>query len=607
MKTTFKNVFNEIDDLPIDETMLGDTPEIDVSKITSMTMSKISEPENKKPKRIKNKLPLILIAAAVSAALIGTTVIAATGLLKPILSEKYGGDTSTLAVYNNNSFKFSCEDKNINAEFLGFTGEEDFTVAAVELTRNDNDVFIKDAYSTMQINNSDEDFSDAYKLDISDKKNDYDNYLFYTNPVDYYLSRDKKTLTLYITISSENSTPKGTKISFTSNYLPINKTISKVGEFDTYDYDALSKVCAEKNIPTDSCKWDYSKGKFTVYSTETEKYPLPYTIELETDRVIENSIKTKLNSEQAPHFLYSDRTVDMRISPFKIHFDYKDSFTSEQIDTLYEKEGMKRDNNDNKLLSAFRFRDNDIIPETSRLILKDGRVYYLQKYPESIDITNDNSKTNVSDSFDIMYMDIQNRPLNNRVPRACVAEPKNIAKIIINGDTVYANSEFKDVILPEEPTSESSSDIPSIPLNSYPPTEIRSLLADYGDILSLNINGSTSLPEIKTCVGTEIVFSLSTNKENIYNIINRLVQQEENDIFITGVTLHKETENKYTLKISLINPYPAPASGIDEQKAVKDILAIYGNKGWDKLAKDYISENKLPDNKNFIISEKPID
>ena len=130
MKTTFRNVFNETDDLPIDETMLGDTPEIDVSKITSMTMSKISEPE-KKPKRIKNKLPLILIAAAVSAALIGTTVIAATGLLKPILSEKYGGDTSTLAVYNNNSFKFSCEDKNINAEFLGFTGEEDFTVAAV--------------------------------------------------------------------------------------------------------------------------------------------------------------------------------------------------------------------------------------------------------------------------------------------------------------------------------------------------------------------------------------------------------------------------------------------------------------------------------------------
>lgn len=574
MKTTFRNVFNEIDDIPIDENTVGDAPEIDVSRITRMTMSKISEPE-KKPGRIKNRLPFILIAAAVSTVLIGTTVIAATGLLKPILSEKYGGDTSTLAVYNNDSFKFTCDDKNINAEFLGFTGEDDFTVAAVELTRKDKDVFIKDAYSTLPINFKEE-FSDAYKLDISDKKTDYDNYLFYTNPVDYYLSRDKKTLTLYITISNENRDPKGTKISFTSSYVPVNKIISKVGEFDTYDYDVLSEACAEKNISADSCKLDYSKGKYTVYLTETEKYSLPYTVDLEIDHVIENSIKTQLRAEQAPEFLYPDRTVDMRISPFKIHFDYKDSFTPEQIDRIYEKEGVSRENSDNELLSAFR--NDEINPETSKLILKDGRTYYLYKYPESIEITDDNGKTNITDSFDVMYTDTPERPNNIRVPLICVAEPKNIAKIIINGDTIYTDSEYRDVILPEEKSSQD----PEFLLSSYSANEIRELLGDHGDLMSLNINSVSVLPEIKTCIGTEIIFSVSTDKDDLYYIVNKLMEQEKKDLFITDIKVDKESGNKYTATISLINPYPAPASGIDEQKAIKDIRFVYGNKKWNE-------------------------
>ena len=133
MKTKFKDEFDKFDiDFDIDEITVVKDLGIDPETIKCKAMQQIRA---SKTKRNRKRLSIWLVAAAVSAAVVGTTVIATTGLLHPDFTPIYTGDVSVLEVVGTNEFNFSSDNNSLNAEFLGMVFTEKNLVASVALIK----------------------------------------------------------------------------------------------------------------------------------------------------------------------------------------------------------------------------------------------------------------------------------------------------------------------------------------------------------------------------------------------------------------------------------------------------------------------------------------
>lgn len=143
MKTTFKQTINQFDNshMTNDQNII-EAFNLDTDKISRNVMHRIHTKQQ--PKKHSKKLPLLL-AAAISTTAVGTGVLAATGAFEqPQTSDEIlVGESQILDVYDSGNFTFESPDENLDAHFLGLTGDNDITYALVELTHKDGTPFVE--------------------------------------------------------------------------------------------------------------------------------------------------------------------------------------------------------------------------------------------------------------------------------------------------------------------------------------------------------------------------------------------------------------------------------------------------------------------------------
>lgn len=99
---------------------------------------------SEKPKKKHKVITFMLIAAALTTAIVGTTVIAATLNKKADFSEVISGEKDALDVYSANDFIMKTDIENLDAEFLGIMGNEETAFAEIELFHKDGTAFFED-------------------------------------------------------------------------------------------------------------------------------------------------------------------------------------------------------------------------------------------------------------------------------------------------------------------------------------------------------------------------------------------------------------------------------------------------------------------------------
>ena len=168
MKTTLKKTINNFDESYVqNDKDIYDSSDIDIEKITRNVKMRIAA-ESKTHRRKPKKLPLMLIAAAVSVAIVGTTVAAVALNRREDFSEIISGESEALEVYTNDSFRFETTDDNLQAELLGMTGTEKNAYACFEVSTKDGspingdfDGYIKPDYKTFS---SEEEYNNYIKI-----------------------------------------------------------------------------------------------------------------------------------------------------------------------------------------------------------------------------------------------------------------------------------------------------------------------------------------------------------------------------------------------------------------------------------------------------------
>lgn len=305
MKTTLKKTINDFDEsyVPNDKDVF-DSSDLDIEKITRNVKLRIAS--ESEPRRKNKRLPIMLAAAAVTTAIVGTTVIAANINENKKFNEVIKGESDALEVYDNDSFKFETSNRNLKADFLGILGDDNIAYAAIELSTKDGSALIDDGYvlfnQEITSNNSLHDY-ELYQKSIQEKISTIDsdmsdnNYSFFENepyssisdPQDYFYvdgkynedfynywikngmsnggevlftnsdntensidsniyyvpgdTPDKLKVYIRLENNDKNNSLSGTTVDYKSNYIKINKLGDVIGEARLIENSNYTGTC----------------------------------------------------------------------------------------------------------------------------------------------------------------------------------------------------------------------------------------------------------------------------------------------------------------------------------------------------------------------------
>ncbi len=603
MKTTFRKEMDRMEDFDLDESTVIQKLDIDTDKIVATVMQNVhTAPEKKSGRR---KLPLLLIAAALSAAVIGTTVLAATGVFTPF-SQKYDGDTSALTVYENDSFRFRSDNADLQASFGGFVGDEDFTLAAIELTNKDGSAFtdqdgILSAKSALSADGY------TYRIDrpegsvLSDGKN------YYSDTVEYYLSRDKKTLTVYLTIENHAADVKGTRVSFQSRNLYSYQTGKKLDEFYTLKSSMLTDIATDEHT-----LWKYENGKYVIYEITSAPIPLPYEISFELDKKFDSSIKLPLTSQNAPRLVKPDSEVEMSISPFSISLKNRRTFTKEERDNAFNEYLNNASWNINDIydeaLSPFLLHKEDGYTQSSvnnyhsGLLMNDGTEYFFVEIDKGAGYDyQDNSAIEMQYQKTLLFSEFPFDPnLSYADPEdlhSVVVDPSKIAKIMFNNHIVYTapGCEDKTFNMVDSPL-----------LHQWSIDDFRSLLSESEVNMEFGaVPGNSGTPDKELgCYVNEFDVILYGDNQKILSAINRITREKENGLLIKEMTVYAADNHSCEVRMKLTNLYI-----VDTAVSVKTVLEHlpqkYNTVNWNQCLEDFLYKNKTPLDSSilFTVSE----
>lgn len=642
MKTKFKDEFDKFDiDFDIDEITVVKDLGIDPETIKCKAMQQIRA---SKTKRNRKRLSIWLVAAAVSAAVVGTTVIATTGLLHPDFTPIYTGDVSVLEVVGTNEFNFSSDNNSLNAEFLGMVFTEKNLVASVALTKTDGTAFTDAdgiiAPDAEPLNNyisldncPDDSDSDYYlsRLRDAQKTADYpyvyfmqgkNNELYESGSDDLYyvLSEDGMSLKIYITTPLLTDKEDEGLVTLKSEYLYQFSYDEQLCAFNTMNEDIYLEaetICSDKNLDIENdCRWRIEKGRYCLYSIKKEKLPLSFEMKYQAEYMEPEIISSVLDNNNSPMMIKPGRTADLMISPTQISITSNEIFTPEQIREMqktgyYTEDQLYSDKNSilnyEDRISAFvlppRSINNisSIDYEHSMVILTDSSVKYLLAEHSGIEWNTDEETGSVmiNDELRLLYSDVfidsdlytditADKILG--IGKTTVTDPKKIAKIVINNETIYTKQGFEDIKVPDRPGNTDITTRPGIDLsipekgnpdmNNYHPYQNNinqiNLFLRYLDIYyctSRSITPYVNVDDNPNYISTDISLEYEGSEEELKDILYYLIGLEEKNIFITSVTFSKPNEEKtISMKVELINPYPTRESGLTENDSSKYIL-----------------------------------
>ena len=508
MKTRFRDEFDSFDtDMEIDETTVIRDLGIDPANIKNNVLQQI---KSSKTKKNTKRLTVWLVAAAVSVAVVGTTVIATTGLLHSDFTPVYKGDVDALDVIDTSEFTFEAADGSLSAEFLGMICTEKNVIASVSIKKTDGTAFDTadgllapqarpiNSYITLSESSrglSAEDY--LQRLRSVREKEDYpyvyfmqgrNNELYNTGYDDLYyaLSDDGKTITVFISTPPLPGANDTGAVTLTSEYvysITYNELICSFNTMNETVYNEADSLCFEKGLDMEKdCKWKTEDGRYCLYTITKNKLPLKFDLTYKVDYMDPEIITTVLDSVNSPMTMKPDRTADLTISPTRLSITTNEEFTPEQIREMQKtgqyKEDQLYENNDSSLnyeerISAFvnppQLRDdhNTIDYRHSKIVLIDGTVKYFIADSSGLEwhtdkdtgsvIINEDIKLLYSDFFvdTDLYMDVTKEKLT-AVGKTTVIDPAKIAKVVINSEVIYTKKGYEDIEIPDPDSSEVS-------------------------------------------------------------------------------------------------------------------------------------------------------
>ncbi len=441
MKTTFKTVFNEMDDELMNLDMQENAPvDIDIDKIKSEVFMQIGNKKGAK-KKLSKKFVVMLVAAVILAG--GTIGAFATGGVQQIFGKIFQNSDgmNDLGLFDGGNVEVKSEDSSLDIKLLGVTGDGEKLCSAIEITKKDGSPVIDKDYSypyTSELPFNGSSWEDKLTVNGEDETQNI------LQSPQYYLSDGNKTLTIYLfttTASGLDKSLQGGRMTFISKQFHVNKVTNELASvklpgqrdpiFDTirgndelsaddvlFDWEELAKKRSALGLSEeDFTTIDYN-GNRIYCQAEPKTFALPFTISYDLNYRTDKFIEKELSAESAPAIVVKNtRNTKMTVSPFSIYLsgecdaDNPDSPTEYGLDKCF------------------------LLPEwddTSKVTLTDGTVYYLFGNEGGEHRTDENGVYHTT--VHLKYSTVIGPPLN---PENIFVNIKDIRSVVINGETVY--------------------------------------------------------------------------------------------------------------------------------------------------------------------------
>lgn len=427
MKTTFKTVFNELDDeltdIGIQENSFED---IDVDKIKSEVFMQINGGKSGK-KKLSKKVIVILAAAVI---LIGGTVGAfATGSIQSVFKGYFrSAEVNDLGLYDGGNVETQSDDYNVR--LLGVMCDGEIAYSAIEVTKKDGGAVAEDGYSVSSTVQTFGKNSYEFVFDGSDKAQEGG-----AIPRSRCaLSDDRKTLSIYTDytrgVGAEHEL-KDFRVTYNSKVIDGYKLDKVLYTEDLPEVqsgseglalddkgDALKKLREDNGVTEDECFWTHQDGKLVYGKGEQKQFDLTFTISFDVNRSVDNKIERELSADNAPNVVKSfTDNAKLTVTPLGI--------------SLKGESDQKDDDMQGRERSCFELPGTD---GKSKVVMENGTVYYILVNEGGERRTDDDGVYH--ETTHLQYSPTEGMPYNLGSNRILIDIGK-VQSVIINGDTVY--------------------------------------------------------------------------------------------------------------------------------------------------------------------------
>lgn len=440
MKTTFKTVFNELDDELMNLDIQENAPvDIDIEKIKSEVFMQING-ENKTKKKFSKKFIVILAAAVL---LVGGTIGAfATGSVQAIFGSIFhnGNQMNELGMFDGGNVEVTSADSSLNVELLGIIGDGEKLCSAISITKKDGSPVIDKDYNYPSNNEPFDGSSWEDALTINGKDETHNA----LQSPQYVLSDGNRTLTIYLfttTASGLDESLQGGRMTFVSKQFHAYKTTNELasvklpGQMDPifdeikyddeataddvlFDQEELAKKRSELGLSEEDFTTIDYQGNRIYCQAELKAFELPFAVSYDLNYRTDQFIEKDLSAETEPEIVVKNtRNAKMTVSPFSIYL-------SGECDA-----DNPESPNENGLDKCFLLPEWD---DTSKVTLTDGTVYYLYAN-EGVEHREDENGV-YHTTVHLKYSTVIGPPLE---PENIFVNIKDIESVTINGDAVY--------------------------------------------------------------------------------------------------------------------------------------------------------------------------
>ena len=406
MKTTFKTVFNELDDelMDIDITNTKAT-DIDVEKIKGEVLMRIKDNgKNNNKKKFSKKFTVILVAAVILMA--GTIGAFATGSVQQIFGRLFhnGSQPNALGLYDGGNIEVRTNDDSLDIKLSGVTGDGEKLYSAIEITKKDGSAVIEKGYDTF----SDYSNFEHFKTEYTDSNG---NKIKVTDNCRYVLENDNRTLTVYLTSMIYEGKLRNGRVTVSLENLDVFRIEKVLASMDLpeisigsdpetakvwFSDEELAQKRKEFGLTEEECIYIDHDNKREYCKADQKNFAIDFTVSYDFDYSDEYFITQTLNTESIPKIF---ETTDIQYA----------KFTVTPLGIYIE--GENADNH------SFKAIDKD-----SRIVLNDNTTYYLYAYE------------GYSEGLSLNYSTV---PKGSVYGQLNVIDTREVKSVIINGENIY--------------------------------------------------------------------------------------------------------------------------------------------------------------------------
>lgn len=406
MKTTFKTVFNELDDELMDMELntAEEVADIDVEKIKGEVLMRIKDNgKNNGKKKFSKKLTVILVAAVIL--ITGTVGAFATGSVQQIFGRLFhnGSTPNALGLYDGGIIDIKTNDDNLDIKLLGVTGDGERLYSAIEITRKDGSPVIEEGYDTFSNMGNFKNFQTEYTDSDGNK-------MSVTDSCRYILENNNKTLTVYLYSMIFEGKLQNGRITGSLNNLDVFKIEQVLASMDLpemsinsnpedehiwFDDTELAQKRQAFGLSEDECIYIDHENKREYCKANQKNFTIDFTISYDFNYSDEYFITQPLNIDSIPQIFETPniQNAEFTVTPLGIY--------------------VSGENADN----SFKVIDKD-----SKIILNDGTAYYLYAYE------------GYHEGLALNYSTV---PKGSVYTQINVIDTREVKSVIINGETVY--------------------------------------------------------------------------------------------------------------------------------------------------------------------------